>query len=43
MKYGHSVADLRCCEIYVGVGRRSLVFDDDDDDDGGGGGDCDDA
>jgi hypothetical protein len=38
MKCGHNVADLRCCEIYVGVGTTSLVFDDDDDD-----GDCDDA
>jgi hypothetical protein len=40
MKCGHTVADLRCCEIYVGVGTTSLVYDDDDDDDDY---DCDDA
>jgi len=39
MKSGHTVADLRCCEICVGVGTTSLDFDGDDDDDG----DCDDA
>jgi len=33
MKVGHTVADLRCFDIYVRVGTTSLVFGDGDDDD----------